>query len=170
MNALAIIAAAFIAATEPVEVRTDFAPNEYMPQTGETVIIHDHTFVVVEFGDWVRWTNAVTRLEAVAERRWEKEHKTENGRREWHGAVVKTEFDQVRLEKVTTYADGFTWTEKMQPTKRSPMTPPAAKKDTPRPRPAIPARLAEKREAMAGRKPVEVTVNHIANEPKKEAK
>lgn len=87
----------------------------YIPQSGEVVIVGDMQFVMVSLGDWQRWTNAVARLEAVAERRWANEHKTDAGRRAWHGALKERKQSEDGRGIVFTYADGFTYTEEAPP-------------------------------------------------------
>ena len=132
----------------------------YLPQSGEVVVIGDMRYVVVAAGDWERWTNAVARLEAVAARRWANEHKTDAGRRAWHGALKKREQTEDGRGIVFTYADGFTYTEEATP---APKVPPAVKRmregGEKRPVAApraqmgngIPARLQAKRAAISAR-------------------
>jgi len=64
-----------------------YVAPKYIPQSGDKVMVGDFEYIMVSVGDWARWTNAVARLEAVAERRWTKEHQTEEGRRAWHGST-----------------------------------------------------------------------------------
>lgn len=132
----------------------------YMPQSGEQVVIDDCTYIVIAAGDWARWTNAVVRLEAVAERRWANEHKTDAGRRAWHGALKKREQTEDGRGIEYTYADGFTYTEEAT---AAPRVPPAVRRmrESGEKRPVaapraevgngIPARLKAKREAISAR-------------------
>ena len=132
----------------------------YMPQSGEQVVIGDCTYIVIAAGDWARWTNAVARLEAVAERRWANEHKTDAGRRAWHGALKKREQTEDGRGIEYTYADGFTYTEEAT---AAPRVPPAVRRmrESGEKRPVaapraevgngIPARLKAKREAISAR-------------------
>lgn len=132
----------------------------YMPQSGEQVVIGDCTYIVIAAGDWARWTNAVVRLEAVAERRWANEHKTDAGRRAWHGALKKREQTEDGRGIEYTYADGFTYTEEAT---AAPRVPPAVRRmrESGEKRPVaaqrakvgngIPARLKAKREAILAR-------------------
>ncbi len=135
------------------------AGAEALPQSGDVVQIGDHRYVVISHDDWTRWTNAVARLEAVAERRWTKEHQTEEGRRAWHGAKVKSELVEDGRVKVTTYADGFVWTEQVPQARRVSPAVRATKANmaTP-PRADIPARLRAKRNAERNKAPREVNV------------
>ena len=92
---------------------TLYVPPKYIPQSGEHCVIADFEYVLRAAQDWVRITNAVARLEAVAERRWANEHKTAEGRRAWHGAPTNR---VVEAASVTwQYADGFTYTERAEP-------------------------------------------------------
>ena len=91
-----------------------------VPQSGDVVVIGDFEYVLVSVGDWARWTNAVARLEAVAERRWANEHKTDTGRRAWHGALKERRQSEDGRGMVYTYADGFVWVDEAQAEKNMP--------------------------------------------------
>ena len=127
---------------------------EYLPHSGERVLIGDFEYVLVQAGDWDRWTNAVSRLEAVAERRWQNEHKTDAGRRVWHGASTNRVVSADGRTVTWYYTDGFTYTEQATPSqKQSPAVRRMKKAEEPRKVPSnnMPSRLRAKREAMAAR-------------------
>lgn len=129
----------------------------YVPQSGERVLIGDFEFVLIASADWERWTNAVARLEAVAERRWANEHKTAEGRRAWHGAPTNR---VVEATCVTwQYADGYTYTERAEPGRKSSPAVERVRKAAERPQGAsavrprvnVPPRLRAKQEAISAR-------------------
>lgn len=129
----------------------------YIPQSGEHCVIADVEYVLIAAQDWVRITNAVARLEAVAERRWANEHKTAEGRRAWHGAPTNR---VVEAASVTwQYADGFTYTEQAEPSRRASPAVERMKKAAERPQGAsairprvnVPPRLRAKQEAISAR-------------------
>ena len=126
----------------------------YIPQSGEHCVIADVEYVLIAAQDWVRITNAVASLEAVAERRWTNEHKTVKGREAWHGKATNR---VVSAGSVTwLYADGFEYTERDESQRGSPAIrrqSAGAKKDTrPSPLPpGLPPRLAEKRRLISNR-------------------
>ena len=129
----------------------------YIPQSGEHCVIADVEYVLIAAQDWVRITNAVARLEAVAERRWANEHKTDAGRRAWHGAPTNR---VVEAASVTwQYADGFTYTEQAEPSRRASPAVERMKKAAERPQGAsavrprvnVPPRLRAKQEAISAR-------------------
>lgn len=133
------------------------AHPQYIPQSGEVVIVGDAPYVMISLGMWERWTNAVARLEAVAERRWANEHKTDAGRRAWHGAPTNR---VVEAASVTwQYADGFTYTEQAEPSRRASPAVERMKKAATRPQGAsaalprvnMPPRLRAKQEAISAR-------------------
>lgn len=135
------------------------AHPQYIPQTGEVVIIGDAPYVIISLAVWERWTNAVAWLEAVAERRWANEHKTDAGRRAWHGDLKERRQAEDGRGMVYTYADGFTYTEQAEPSRRvSPAVDRTRKAATKpqgasvaRPRANIPPRLRAKQEAVSKR-------------------
>lgn len=138
----------------------------YIPQSGEHCVIADVEYVLIAAQDWVRITNAVARLEAVAERRWANEHKTDAGRRAWHGAPTNR---VVEAASVTwQYADGFTYTEQAEPSRRASPAVERMKKaaerpqgaSVPKPKVNIPQRLKAKQEAVAAR-PASKEVNAV---------
>lgn len=133
-------------------------PN-YIPQSGDEVVVNDVTFVLIASADWRRWTNAVARLEAVAERRWANEHKTDAGRRAWHGALKEKRQSEDGRGMVYTYADGFTYTDEAEPGRRESPAVERVRKaaarpqgaSAPKPKVNIPQRLKAKQEAVAAR-------------------
>ena len=130
---------------------------QYIPQTGEVVVIGDAPYVVISLATWERWTNAVARLEAVAERRWKKEHETAEGRRAWHGNP-KREVSADGRTVLWNYPDGYIYTEEVKAAPRrspavsrqmaagSPQVAPQARAGA-----TIPPRLKAKREAVLKR-------------------
>lgn len=111
---IGLVGACFGGETLQATIVTDApAERQYVPQTGDRVICNDFTYIIMAVPDWELWTNRISQLEAVASRRWANEHKTDAGRRAWHGAVVKTERQAEQRQVVYTYADGYQWTEKM---------------------------------------------------------
>ena len=140
--------------------------ERYIPQSGERVMIGDYEYVVVASKDWTQITNAVKRLEAVAERRWTKEHKTVEGRREWHGNHTNRVVSADGKTVTWFYPDGYEYVEQaipMPPRTRPPKA--TGKPVRTRPFPArrvdshLPDRLKAKREAIAKQPPArEVTV------------
>jgi len=130
-----------------------YVPQRYIPQSGDRVVVDDFDYIMVSVADWERLTNAVARLEAVAERRWTKEHQTAEGRRAWHGAATNRVVSADGRSVTWYYADGYTYEEQAEAGRR---TPPAARRmkqgETKRPaRADMPRRLREKQEAMAAR-------------------
>ena len=132
-------------------------PN-YIPQSGEVVIVGDAPYVMISLATWERWTNAVARLEAVAERRWENEHKTEAGRRAWHGNP-KREVSEDGRTVIWNYPDGYTYTEQAKPSRRESPAVEHTRKAAVRPQGAsavrprvnVPPRLRAKQEAISAR-------------------
>lgn len=139
-------------------------PPPYIPESGDEVVCQDCTFIVVTPADWARLTNAVVRLEKIAERRHASDCKTDAGRRIWHGDLVETRQTADRCGIVYTYADGYTYTEGGQKAKRN--APPAVRGRRPSAKkPAkvefdAPARLKAKREAEAAQ-PAAKQVNAV---------
>lgn len=131
----------------------------YIPQSGEKVVIGDFEYVIVSAGDWKRWTNAVARLEAVAERRWTKEHKTEEGRRAWHGAATNRVYSADGRSVTWLYRDGYEYTEEATPARTVSPAVKRAQSGPPRPQSArkaagrtgLPPRLEAKRRALEAR-------------------
>lgn len=134
-------------------------PQRYIPQSGERVVIGDMDYVMVSAGDWTRWTNAVARLEAVAERRWRKEHETVAGRAAWHGAATNRVVAADGRSVTWLYRDGYTHVEAVTPSRPAPQA--AKRAGSPLPRPqaasgasggtALPPRLRAKRRALESR-------------------
>ena len=140
------------------------APQPYIPESGDEVVCQDCTFIVVTPADWARLTNAVVRLEKIAERRHASDCKTDAGRRIWHGDLVETRQTADRCGIVYTYADGYTYTEGGQKAKRN--APPAVRERKPSAKKPVkvefdaPARLKAKREAEAAQ-PAAKQVNAV---------
>ena len=132
-----------------------FGATCYVPQSGDEALINDTSYILVSKEDWRRWTNAVARLEAVAERRWANEHKTDAGRRAWHGALKEKRQTEDGRGIVYTYADGFEYTEQAEPVRRVPHAvqrqTEALKKTAPAVPAGLPPKLAEKRKEIAER-------------------
>ena len=134
------------------------AHPQYIPQTGEVVIIGDAPYVIISLAVWERWTNAVARLEAVAERRWANEHKTDAGRRAWHGNP-KREVSEDGRTVIWNYPDGYTYTEQAKPSRRESPAVERTRKAAVRPQGAsavrprvnVPPRLRAKQEAISAR-------------------
>lgn len=126
---------------------------KYIPESGDMVTVGDFNYIMVSVADWERLTNAVARLEAVAERRWTNEHKTDAGRRAWHGASTNRVVSADGRTVTWFYADGFTYAEEVAPGRREPQAVRRMKQGAPKkaPAPNMPARLRAKREAMAAR-------------------
>lgn len=140
----------------------------YIPQSGEKVVMGDMEYVVVSAGDWTRWTNAVARLEAVAERRWRKEHETEAGRRAWHGAATNRVISADGRSVTWLYRDGYAYTEQAEPVRTVSPAAFGAQSGLPRPQSApkaaggtgLPPRLEAKRRALNAR-PAAKEVNAV---------
>lgn len=132
--------------------------ERYLPQSGERVMVGDFEYVLVSYVDWERWTNAVARLEAVAERKWKKEHETADGRRAWHGNHTNRVVSADGRSVTWFYPDGYTYVEEV---KAAPRRSPAVSRQTAPPRPqnapkrtagtGLPPRLRAKREAIEAR-------------------
>ena len=134
-------------------VTTVHVPECYYPQSGDWVVINDVSYIVIHKPDWERFTNAVARLEAVAERRWKNEHATEAGRRAWHGAVKSKTVAEDGSSVEWVYADGYVYVQNVAPARRaSPRV--ESVKNGPRSAPNpnqykhLPARLRAKRQAQ----------------------
>lgn len=130
-----------------------YVPQKYIPQSGDRVAVGDFNYIMVSIADWERLTNAVARLEAVAARRWTQEHKTDAGRREWHGPSTNRVVSADGRTVTWFYADGFTYTEEAAQGRREPQAVRRMKQTETRkaPVPKVPARLRMKQEAMAAR-------------------
>jgi len=131
-----------------------YVPQKYIPQSGDKVLVGDFSYILLSVHDWERLTNAVARLEAVADRRWANEHKTDAGRRAWHGSPTNRVVSADGRCVTWFYADGFTYTEQATPSqKQSPAVRRMKKAEEPRKVPSnnMPSRLRAKREAMAAR-------------------
>ena len=139
-----------------------YVAPKYIPQSGDKVVVDDFEYIMVSVGDWTRWTNAVARLEAVAERRWKKEHETVEGRRAWHGSHTNR---IVTASAVTwLYPDGYTYTEEVKPTRNAAPAVRRMKQKIEASKPksaspnALPPRLEAKRKSIENR-PKTKTVN-----------
>lgn len=134
-------------------------PPKYIPQSGDKVVVDDFEYIMVSVSDWTRWTNAVARLEAVAGRRWENEHRTDAGRRAWHGDLKERRQTEDGRGMVYTYADGYTYTEQAGASRRVSPAVERVKKaaakpqgaPVTKPRGSTPPRLRAKREAISAR-------------------
>lgn len=136
----------------------EYKYTPYFPQSDERVVISDQQYVVIAASDWERWTNAVARLEAVAERRWANEHKTDAGRRAWHGALKDKHQAEDGRGMVYVYADGFTYTEEAPAQRRESPAVRRMKQGQSQSRPAqpvarnaVPTALQKKRDAILAR-------------------
>ena len=155
-----------VANPQPVLIGELESQTPYIPKSGEVVIVGDAPYVLLSLATWDRWTNAVARLESVAERRWANEHKTDAGRRAWHGDLKERKQTEDKRGWTYTYADGFTYTEQAAPLRRVSPAVERVKKaaerpqgaSAARPRPDIPPRLRAKREAISAR-PAAKSVN-----------
>lgn len=131
----------------------------YIPQSGDKVLVGDFSYILLSVHDWERLTNAVARLEAVAERRWVNEHKTDAGRRAWHGSPTNRVVSADGRCVTWFYADGFTYAEEAAPGRRASPAVERARKAATRPQGAsvvkpsgnIPPRLRAKQAAIAAR-------------------
>ena len=131
----------------------------YMPNSGEKVVIGDFAFIMVAESDWTRWTNAVSRLEAVAERRWQNEHKTDAGRKAWHGAATNRVYSADGRSVTWLYRDGYAYTEQAAPVRKASPSVKRAQSGQKPPQSArkaaggtgLPPRLEAKRRALEAR-------------------
>ena len=130
-----------------------YVPPKYIPRSGDKVIVEDYEYIMISVEEWARITNAVARLEMVAERRWVNEHKTEAGRRAWHGEVKERKQMEDGRGWVYTYADGYTYEERTEPRRRA--SPAVRKMQQNAAKPAatakVPRALKAKQEALAAR-------------------
>ena len=145
------------------------AAAHYVPQSGDRVVIGDGMeYVLVSAGDWARWTNAVARLEAVAERRWAREHETEAGRRAWHGAATNRVYSADGRTVTWLYRDGYAYVDEATPARRVSPAVKRAQSGPARPQSAskaaggtgLPPRLEAKRRALEAR-PAAKEVNAV---------
>lgn len=138
---------------------TLYVPSKYIPQSGEHCVIADVEYVLIAAQDWVRITNAVARLEAVAERRWANEHKTDAGRRAWHGAATNRVYSADGRSVTWLYRDGYAYTEEASPARTVSPAVKRAQSGLTRPQSAgkaagrtgLPPRLEAKRRALEAR-------------------
>ena len=129
-----------------------------LAQSGETFTVKGTAYVTITLVDWERLTNAVARLEAVAERRWKKEHETAEGRMAWHGNP-KREVSEDGRTVIWNYPDGYTYTEQAKPSRRESPAVERTRKAAVRPQGAsavrprvnVPPRLRAKQEAISAR-------------------
>ena len=136
-----------------------YVPPKYLPQSGDRVIVGDFEYIIISAADWTRMTNAIARLESVAERRWANEHKTDAGRRAWHGELKERKQTEDGRGMIYTYADGYTYTENAEPNRRASPAVERVRKAAAKPQGAsaakvgrsIPPRLRAKQEALAAR-------------------
>lgn len=136
-----------------------YVPQKYIPQSGDRVAVGDFDYIMVSAGDWERWTNAVARLEAVAERRWTKEHQTAEGRKAWHGAETNRVMSADGRSVTWLYRDGYSYTEQAAPVRKASHSVKRAQSGQKQPQSAsgasagtgIPPRLRAKRRALEAR-------------------
>ena len=125
----------------------------YLTRQGERYVVDDMEYILVSPSSWQDITNTVERLRDIAAERWRMEHETAKGRAMWHGKETNR---VVTAQGITwLYRDGYTYFE--GPPEKVPRDRPLKARKTapgqhaPPPRPKLPPRLAEKREAMKSR-------------------
>lgn len=117
----------------------------------------DRMYVALTPYEWESLTNRIAVLEATASRRLAEDYKTAAGRRIWHGEELTRKVNPDGLSVTWYYPDGFEYTEfEVRTNALRRARAPAAQKTAPGqhappPRPSLPPRLAEKREAMKSR-------------------
>jgi len=102
--AIALCAASFAARAD------EWVRTLERPVSGDRVVLNDTTYVLMSVEDFAAFTNKMAFFEAIASKRWTIQHRTEQGRAEWHGNRVSQTFetdDSGRTVKVTEYADGY---------------------------------------------------------------
>ena len=126
--------------------------TRYFIREGERYVVDDIDYILVSPSSWQELTNAVERLRDIAAERWRMEHETAKGRAMWHGKETNR---VVTAQGITwLYRDGYTHFEAAEkvPRDRPRKTQKTAPgQHAPPPRPSLPPRLAEKREAMKSR-------------------
>jgi len=97
-------------------VRADtWTPALDAPQTGDHVVLNDKTYVLFSLEDFSAFTNKMNVLMSLARRQWNEQHKTEGGRRSWHGNKIGTTVatnENGVVEMVTRYEDGYRHVER----------------------------------------------------------
>ena len=138
-----------------LSVALAFAANaQYLlSRDGERYWVDDVEYILVSPSSWQDLTNKVEKLAAMTADRWRMEHETAQGRAMWHGEATNR---IVTAQGVTwLYRDGYTYFE--GPAEKVPRDRPRKTQKTAPgqhatpPRPSLPPRLAEKREAMKSR-------------------
>ena len=126
------------------------ANAQYLSRDGERYWVNDVEYVLVSPSSWQDLTNKVEKLAAMTADRWRMEHETAQGRAMWHGEATNR---VVTAQGITwLYRDGYTYFE--GPAEKVPRDRPRKTQKTAPgqhaqpPRPNLPPRLAEKREAM----------------------
>lgn len=127
--------------------------TRYLTREGERYCVDDIDYILVSPSSWDSLTNTVEILRELSAERWRKDHETAKGREMWHGKETNR---VVTAQGVTwLYRDGYTYFE--GPPEKVPRDRPLKARKTapgqhaPPPRPSLPPRLAEKREAMKSR-------------------
>lgn len=138
---------------QPVPIG-DLGRPQYIPSSGDLVVVGDAPFVLISVSEWERLTNTIEKVLAIAERRHANDLRTDEGRQRWHGELV----DKVQTDDgkglIFTYADGFTYTEKARAAVKASPAVQKVRKATQVPRPPkverdAPARLQAKQAAVS---------------------
>lgn len=93
-----------------VALADEWQPMLEQPQSGDKVVLNDKTYVLLSEADFELLTNKVNILVGIAHKQWNNQHKTEQGRREWHGDKTTTTFTTNgvgRITKTVEYSDGY---------------------------------------------------------------
>lgn len=131
--------------------------TRYFIREGERYVVDDIDYILVSPSSWQNLTNRVALLEAAASRRLAEDYKTAAGRRIWHGKELTRKVNPDGLSVTWYYPDGFEYTERevrenaVKQARAQKARNPAPGAHAPPPRPSLPPRLAEKREAMKSR-------------------
>jgi len=101
------------------------------PTSGDRVILNDTEYVLMSADDFAAFTNKLAVLVSIARKQWNLQHRSEDGRRAWHGSKTSTtvttnEFG--RMVKVIEYADGYRHVEESEIRKPQAKAAPAAAK------------------------------------------
>jgi len=107
-----------IAAIACMTAKADqWEPMLEAPQSGDKVVMNDQTYILFTEADFTALTNKMTILVSLAHKQWNNQHKTEEGRRAWHGekgTTTVTTNASGRLVKVVEYADGYRHVEESE--------------------------------------------------------
>lgn len=112
--------------------------------------LYEREYVVIEKSEWCELTNTVERLRAIAERRWNIEHATPQGRMAWHGKPVRR-MSADGTAVLWEYPDGYKYEQKVTPSRPAPrQITKNAQRSTPNPNQYkhLPPRLRAKRQAQ----------------------